>query len=379
MSNDVSKDDTQNNTGGNDLADNQSSPRDETLLLEAEKANNKNRSIRWLPVIILWSLQLTFIGIIAVGGWWAWTEWQNIQSQFERQQQAVSSLTEEMEHQLNLAEQAQQKRVQQLAQIANQQKQQIDSLKQDLIATARRFTESQGVTRYEWLLAEAEYLLRLAQQRLKIERDAPGALAILQSADAVLRDTKDLGLLDVREALAREMAAVAAVPQVDVAGTYLALAVISEDIHAWQPVVEYQAVAETSGQQPKWYERMADYVRVQRVTVADARPIGPDQMQQLKDLVRLKIEQAQAALLRGQEQSFQAALNQSVSWLKEYNGHQAQSQEFAERLNQVSQVQLSSQMPELGQSLKLLKGYIAQVYALQRSAPAEQTPQTEGQ
>ena len=40
----------------------------------------------------------------------------------------------------------------------------------------------------DWQLTEVEYLLRLANHRLRLERDADGATALLSSADGILAD-----------------------------------------------------------------------------------------------------------------------------------------------------------------------------------------------
>ena len=65
--------------------------------------------------------------------------------------------------------------------------------------------------RATWLLAEAEYLLRLANQRLIMAGDTESAQALLTSADKVLRELDEVGLHEVRRAVAAELAAVRAV------------------------------------------------------------------------------------------------------------------------------------------------------------------------
>ena len=79
-----------------------------------------------------------------------------------------------------------------------------------------------------WLLAEAQYLLRLANQRLIMAGDAVAAEALLGSADNILKQLDDVRLIEVRAAVAADLAAVRAMPRIDVEGIYLRLAALAE-------------------------------------------------------------------------------------------------------------------------------------------------------
>ena len=57
------------------------------------------------------------------------------------------------------------------------------------------------------MFSEVEYLLRLANQRLQLERDVEGAAALLRTADARLEEANNPALVPVRRAIAEELAA----------------------------------------------------------------------------------------------------------------------------------------------------------------------------
>ena len=78
----------------------------------------------------------------------------------------------------------------------------------------------------DWQLAEVEYLLRLANHRLRLERDADGATDLLSSADEILADIDDFAFHDVRTLLAEEMAALLAYEGADVQGVFLKIEAI---------------------------------------------------------------------------------------------------------------------------------------------------------
>ncbi|HEY7775631.1 MAG TPA: uroporphyrinogen-III C-methyltransferase, partial [Kineobactrum sp.] len=81
-----------------------------------------------------------------------------------------------------------------------------------------------------WLLAEVEYLLRLASQRLIMVGDTDSAQALLKSADSILRQLDDTTLYPVRRALAVDLAALRAVPDVDTEGLYLRLSALIDQV-----------------------------------------------------------------------------------------------------------------------------------------------------
>lgn len=313
--------------------------------------------------LVPWLLLLIVLAAGGYVGWNGWLQWQAFNTVVSSQQSQIADLKGEIQ---SLA--GQEQRIGSLLQQTQRSTDQsVETLRNELIATARRLTESQGVTRYEWLLAEAEYLMRLAQQRLRIEQDAQGALAILQSADAVLRDTQDAGLLDVREALAIEMSQLAQVPSADLSGTYLALMAISREIGSWDYAAEYQAeTVGESDQEKAWYQRFEQFIRIQQLDSSFQRPLTPDQHQVLRDVIQLKLEQAQAALMQQNEVVYRAALEQTLNWLEQYAAYQPKAIALAEQIQSVSNLALQQDLPEIGTALKLLKGYITEVYRLQK-------------
>ena len=111
---------------------------------------------------------------------------------------------------------------------AAQQVQSVQGFEQQLTTLRTELARFSAHDRDSWLLAEAEYLLRLANQRLIMAGDTVAAQALLASADAVLRELDDVSLHPVRAAVASDLAAVRAVPEVDVEGIYLRLSALAE-------------------------------------------------------------------------------------------------------------------------------------------------------
>ncbi len=113
-----------------------------------------------------------------------------------------------------------------------QQQTQLDTQQQ-------RVTELANSDRSDWQLAEAEYLLQLANQRLLLGGDVKTALEQFAGADTIIRNIDDSSLLPTRAALAKDIAALKAIDVVDTDGIYLtieALAAQAGQLHLIAPV-----------------------------------------------------------------------------------------------------------------------------------------------
>ena len=75
----------------------------------------------------------------------------------------------------------------------------------------------------DWRLAEAEYLLRLANHQVRMERDIRTALDLLRSADSLLKDLDDFTLYEVRATLAAELRHLEQAPVINRSDIYLRL------------------------------------------------------------------------------------------------------------------------------------------------------------
>ncbi|HVX00114.1 MAG TPA: uroporphyrinogen-III C-methyltransferase, partial [Candidatus Babeliaceae bacterium] len=85
--------------------------------------------------------------------------------------------------------------------------------------------------RDEWRVYEAEFLVKLANDKLQYENNTAHAILLLQAADQQIRDLNDASLLPLRKALAEDIANLQSVPSVDVAGIYARLSALNEQIN----------------------------------------------------------------------------------------------------------------------------------------------------
>ena len=113
------------------------------------------------------------------------------------------------------------------------QRRQLDELPLRIGRLERALDEVPGVAdkaRSAWLLAEAEYYMRIANAQLSLARNPDIALRALELSDEKLRDIGDPGLTRVRAMLADEMTALRSLPRPDAEGIALRLASIGRSL-----------------------------------------------------------------------------------------------------------------------------------------------------
>jgi len=87
---------------------------------------------------------------------------------------------------------------------------------QEAITIANRYQR-------DWVLAEIDYLLRIANRRLQIARDINGAIAALHAADQRLFELGDLNFFEIRKLLSADIARLKVLHQADINGAALSL------------------------------------------------------------------------------------------------------------------------------------------------------------
>ncbi|GEK73699.1 MULTISPECIES: uroporphyrinogen-III C-methyltransferase [Halomonas] len=208
----------------------------------------------------------------------------------------------------------------------------------------------------DWLHAEAAYLLRLANQRLQLERDVEGAMALLRTADARLREADNPALLPVRREIASELAALEAVPRVDRTGLYLALNAQQERIAGLPLAQDIEEIAANSTieeapsggwqqQLSRFGEELKDLVTVRQHGEAMEALITPEQESYLRQSVRLILEQAQLALLKEEQELYDASLDKALTLIDGY--YDTDDEGVQAVLNQLEALQGRTIRPEL--------------------------------
>lgn len=266
-------------------------------------------------------------GLIAVAGWYGWQHHHLLVNELAQLKVSQSS------SQTQAAQQANQQQ-KQLAELQKTQQELIVQLAQNSEALAQIPTAG----RQDWLIAEAEYLLRIANQRLQLEKDWSSALSMLQAADNVLVEAKNPRMSSVRALIADEVIALRKAPSLDVQGAVLRIQALQKELPTlpWIPNKYTVQDNKTSANQlneetavaanQSWYIRLwnkisnalTGLVRIRVHQDGAPQPLNPDQQYYLEQNMHLMLEQAQAALLREEEGLYQHSLQRVVEWMQNY-------------------------------------------------------------
>ncbi len=222
--------------------------------------------------------------------------------------------------------------------------------------------------RRDWLLAEVEYLLRLANQRLLLAGDVGAAQALMSSADGILAGMDEPVLHELRAAVAADLAAVRAVPHVDVEGIYLRLGALQEQADG---LVIFRLNETESGPRPEpaadwrgrlrqgWEQALAklsSYVTIRRRDMPAEALMDPQWEALVRQNLRMLLEQAQVALLSGNQALYGRSLRAAQYWAQQFtDSDEAAARAMSGELEQLAGLTVAVKMPDLARSLAALQ------------------------
>ena len=327
------------------------------------------------PVIWpLWIAILFLVVTLVLACGWFWQQMQAWQGKVDlalEQSQSSSAM-------MNQSGQRFETRLGQLDVNLERQKTQLDEVKNQLDQTARRILTVGETGRTDWLLAESEYLLRLANQRLHMERDYLGSLAILKAADEVLAETKEVAVFPVRKSLAKEIVSLEAVADVDRQGIYLKLEALIQQIESLDqrlffreaPLLNETPADTAEAPEETWYQRTLNSIKkLDRYFVIRHRDdrieplLAPEQIYYLRQNLRLMLEQAELGLLDKNQQVYLQSLGKAQSWVQNYFiTNSPVTKAMLKNLEELKAHNIDPSLPDISESLRLLKGLLESVY-----------------
>ena len=323
-----------------------------------KKDKGASNALSWINLILIIILFL----MAGFAGWIVWQQNQSATAESAVLKDRLGTALQKIEAS-NARENALMKRAEALNETSL-------TLAEQVAHNSERLGKLPGAERQDWLLAEAEYLLRLANQRLELERDWDGAVSMLTAADNVLIETRNPRLDKVRAQIARELMALRAVPAVDRVGAIFRLQALQEQVTSlpWMPekLIPDVAVEEEPRvlEEQTWYwntwftvkDNMTRMVRIRERDAPIAAPLTPDQQYYLQQNMHLMLEQAQVALLREQTELYTHSLGRVQEWLDQYLVMEDERTRAARAaLAQLAAWDVSPERPDVTKSLILLQ------------------------
>lgn len=330
-------------------------------------------------------MALVLVILLALGvALFGWQAWQKLDAQQQRltavearsEQAATTDQLAELESRLDEGEQERQASLDNaLSELRSEFNDYRSSVDETLDQVLAELSSEQDTDERDWLHAEAAYLLRLANQRLQLERDVEGAAALLRTADERLEEADNPALVPVRREIAAELAALDSVPDVDRTGLYLALNAQQEQLASQPLAQDIEQIAANSSieeaptgrwqnQLSRFGQELKDLVTVRQHDQALEALISPEQESYLRQSVRLVLEQAQLALLKEEQELYDASLDKVLTLIEGYyDTDDSGVQSVISRLEELKQRRIRPELPDISGSQQALADFIDNRYA----------------
>jgi uncharacterized protein HemX/uroporphyrinogen-III synthase len=238
-----------------------------------------------------------------------------------------------------------------------------------------------------WSVSEAQYLTNLANDNLQVGDNIALVISLLQTADQKMRDLADANVLPVRKALAADIAALQAVPAVDLAGVYADVLALNSQVDKLplpnkRPATDQAATDNAGTQKLSWWQsglhqsfEVLRKIVVVRYNKPGERPfIPPDQQDFLYQNLHATFEQALSAVVHRQPEIYRASLQQGAAWIQQYFLTDSPvTQAELSSITKLQAVTLRPELPNISASLQAFHDYFAQSDAAGKSTEAPAT------
>ncbi|MBU9825797.1 uroporphyrinogen-III C-methyltransferase [Rahnella aquatilis] len=295
-----------------------------------------------------------------------------------QQSLAQAASDEALSEQLDALQKTQQQDKQQIADLLAQQQKTRQEADRQQASFGRQLNELQdkvasisGSDAKTWLLAQADYLVKLAGRKLWSDQDVTTAAALLKSADASLADMNDPSLIEVRRALNEDVGSLSAVAQVDFDGIILKLNQLSNQVDNLRladndtddsPMDNDSSSLSGSLTEwrqnltKSWHNFMDDFITIRRRDSSAEPLLAPNQDVYLRENIRSRLLIAAQAVPRHQDEVYKQSLESVSTWVRAYfDTSDPSTKAFLEELDNLSQQSVSMDVPDELKSQPMLE------------------------
>lgn len=341
-----------------------SAPSAKTRVMREQK-NRNGQGFLWAVVIINFLLLAAGAG----AGYWFWQQWhlqQQEQAQVIEQQKAAQTnqlrANNELQSSLQQDNETLRNRLLQLSK-------ELSDLEAQSLANTQSLADVSGRRPSDWLLAEADYLVRMAGRKLWLEKDIRTAILMMQSADSRLQDLSDPSLLPVRELIAADIQTLQQINPVSLSSVALALSGMLPQVNnlplALPEIPEIKSredqTSESIGEwranlDKLWVFFREELINYQPRTTA-IKPMLTQQQQWLaKEQLKLALLQAQSAVLSEQETLFKQSLQRAIGLIVDhFELADTSVEKFVDSLRNLEQTNIHRELPSQMQSARPLQ------------------------
>ena len=352
----------------------------------AAKKKSSGNGLLWFVVIILFLIVLGMAG----AGYWYYMQQQSASKDSESALQTTTS-------QLNTIERERAGLVASIDKVARtnqtlestvaELKAQNEKLTLQAESTLEQLNNMEGRRPADWLIAEADYLVRMAGRKLWLENDVRTAILLLVNADKRLKSLADPSVLPVRANLAEDIQTLQQLNPVSQSSVALALTGMiaqidklpldtfekPEDANAEDTTLSESADDWQENLAKVWRSLVNDFLTVKTIECPVEPVLSLEAQFLAKEQLRLQLMHAQTAALQGDAGLYNQSLQYAQTLIIEkFDTEKSQVTGFVDALQNLIATDVSRPIPTELASQKplerLLDSRVKQVFGQGASA-----------
>jgi uroporphyrin-3 C-methyltransferase len=221
----------------------------------------------------------------------------------------------------------------------------------------------------EWMLAEAEYLIRIAGRKIALEQDIDTSLALLSSASRRLTQLNDPSLLPLRKVIEQDIATLTKLPRIDHDGLALKLAIQAEqvdslalagftrpDVVASETQLSSDSADWKANLSKSWQSFSDNFITIRRQDNSVDALLSPQTAWYLTENLKTQLLQAELAVHRQDQAKFKQALKTAKAWIKRYyDVNQPATKSMLTSLESLSKMTITTTYPTKLNSAALIQ------------------------
>ncbi len=257
-----------------------------------------------------------------------------------------------------------------LNEFSKRQDEKLTATHADLKLTILQLQRQLGKTRGDWLMADAEYLLSVANQRLHLMGDLNTTREALKAADQRLRESGDAAAFKVREQITKELSALKEVTVNDIVGNYSSLQMLIDKIDGLALILPYAAKPLTNSKEVYSdtknvknshtlmnlvLKQLEGTVSIRHTNQAVNKILTTEEAKLIKQQLSIKLEMVKIALVQKNKALYETSVDDALKWIDINFITNEKSKIFISELKKLNKVQIHSELPDISLSLKMLR------------------------
>jgi uroporphyrin-3 C-methyltransferase len=354
-------------------------PSDKSTAADTKQGKNKISKIAVVALII------GLLAIAASAGHYYWSEQQKAQYSLqlndsvkrqlvENQQQVAQQISrnkQSIDQQFSQSKQASANEINTLRK-SLAQRDNLEKTNRETIAQLQQKIASLGKNQpSDWLLQEAEYLIRVASRSLWLEKETATAISLLNDADLRIQELNDPQFLALRQIIQQDIAKLQSLPKLATDNVILKLMTLDQQVKQLPLAIfeipeisKNKSTLELTDNAGDWRENLtktwrkftAEFFTVTRRTGNIEPLMSPQFQQNLRENLSLKLQTAIWAASKANNNIYLQSLNDIQGWLNDYfDMTTLENQNFIKTIDSLKSAKINVVYPNKLAALKTIR------------------------